>query len=99
MTAIATSQIPTSVNSVEKLAAYAALLLSRMNPDLRALEVAGTSQKAVEVTVFPSDEGKYRLAVRLSLELEPDFATDISKAFYLKIKDLSNTPIPAGFVI
>lgn len=97
MTAITTSQIPTSVNSAERLAAYAALLLARMNPDLRILEVSGASQKAIEVTVFPADDGKYRLAVRISLELDADFATDITKAFYLKVKDLSNTPLPAGF--
>ena len=57
MTAINTSEIPAVVDSAEELVAYAAMLLARVNPDLRILEVPGGSQKAIEMTIISADEG------------------------------------------
>ena len=98
MSALATTQIPASVNSAERLFSYAALILARVNPDLRVLEVSGESTKAIEVVLIPADDGTYRLIVRASLPLDPDYATDISTPFFLKARELSNTAVPAGFL-
>ena len=46
MTAINTSEIPSVVDLAEELVAYAAMLLARVNPDLRILEAPMRSQRA-----------------------------------------------------
>lgn len=46
MTAINTSEIPAVVDSAEELVAYAAMLLARVNPDLRILEAPMRAQRA-----------------------------------------------------
>ncbi|MGF1481250.1 MAG: hypothetical protein ACFB4I_17500 [Cyanophyceae cyanobacterium] len=99
MSALATNQIPTSVDTAERLLSYSALILARVNPDLRVLEVAGRTQKAVEVVVTPADDGSYRLVIRASLALAPDFASDTATPFFLKTQELSNIAVPSGFLV
>ena len=92
MTAINTSEIPAVVDSAEELVAYAAMLLARVNPDLRILEVPGGSQKAIEMTIISADEVTTRLIGRFSIALNPEYATDTSVPLYAQARELSNTP-------
>lgn len=99
MTAINTStQLPTAIDTVEKLAAYSVLALARVNPTLRVLELPGESQFAIEATIIPADDGTDRLIARMSIELDPSWSSDTANPIYLLAKELSNTVLPSGFI-
>ena len=98
MTTLNTTQVPTAINTLERLIAYACLAGARVNPDLKILEVAGTTQKAVETTITAADDGTIRLIARVSLELNADYVEDTTQPLYMKVKELSNTSLPSAYL-
>ena len=98
MTTIALTSIPPEINTVERLAAYSLLLLSRLNPTLAILEVLGEPEVRAAFTGIGDDSGgKKRLIGRISLELDADFSTSTG-ALWLDVKELSNVSIPAQYL-
>lgn len=71
MTAINPNNIPSNAtSSVERLAAYAILLLHRLNPDLTALEVPGEATRAIQASVISDSTGRDRIVARVSIALD-----------------------------
>lgn len=87
------SQFPT----VEAMAAWACLLLHRGNPTLKVLEAENYSDFAAQASVFMANDGSERLVVRLSIPLEPGWASS-GDPLWQQVQELSETAIPAGFV-
>lgn len=98
MTTINLTEIPSDINTAERLAAYIALLLDRLNPTKTILEVPnGDPVLVADTVVIQADDGTQRLIVRLSLELDPAFVEDKTQPLWMHTKELSNVAIPAGF--
>jgi len=98
MTTLNLSIIPPQINTVERLAAYSALLLSRVNPTLSILEVLGEPEiRAAFAGVGTDSTGRQRLIMRISLELDANYASS-TEALWLDVKELSNVQVPAQFL-
>lgn len=97
MTAVTKAQIPDNCNSLEKIAAWALLTLSRTNPTLRILEIENESPIfAASCSTLRASGGETRLLARVSLELEADYDASPLPLWELT-KDLSNTAVPSGY--
>ena len=93
MSSLANNEIPV-VSSLEQVAAWAALALSRVNPSLSVLETSDESTAVSQVAVIRSSTGAPRLVCRLSIELDAAYATS-GNDLWLDALELSNTAIPA----
>jgi transketolase C-terminal domain/subunit len=91
------NQIPNSIQSVEMMAAWSGLALANLNPQLQALEGVGINQQVAQAGIFyVATDNKYRLLVRLSLEVSPDYLIGGQK-LWTYVSQFSNTALPAGF--
>lgn len=98
MTAInITTDIPSQINTLEKLAAWANLALANINPTLQATEGVGYSERVAQAGIFfVLADNKYRFLGRSSIEISPDYLAGGSKTWNYA-QELSNTPLPALF--
>ena len=97
MTAFSPSDLPTSVNTIEKLAAWVGMALHTLNLDITAVEGAGSAVPAAQFgTYFVQETRNSRIIVRLSIELDPNYAYGSSK-LWAYAKDLSSNSLPGEF--
>lgn len=98
MTAIQiANQIPNSIDTLEKLAAWSGLALSYLNPTQMAVEGVGINERVAQSGIFyVAADNKYRMLIRLSLEISPDHQFGAAKQ-WAYIQALTNTALPAGF--
>lgn len=97
MTAFTSTDIPSNINTLEKLHAWSGLALARCNPTAKVLESAnGDPVRIVEVVTIKDDVGIYRLVVRTALPLDPNYAESTVKLWEL-IQDIDNVGIPSAF--
>lgn len=98
MTAVSlTTDIPTNINTLEKLAAWVGLALARCNPSQRILEIPNSdAPRAAEATLIKADDGSYRLVVRLSIPIFDNYSEQTQK-FWFNADEISNTALPAAF--
>lgn len=97
MTAFVPGDIPTSVNTLEKLSLWAGLALSKINPTQTAVEGSGSPVKVAEFGIFNVPQNNTtRVILRQSVEIEDDFAYDGGKLWEQAI-EFSSDALPAGF--
>lgn len=98
MTAINLStDIPTNINTLEKLAAWVGLALARCNPSLKILEDPNApAQRAAQVVLIKADDGSNRLVVRLSVPIADGYSESALK-FWFNALPISDTALPAAF--
>jgi hypothetical protein len=91
------TQVPSSITTLEQLAAWSFLALAAVNPQLVAIEGPGISERVAQAGQFyvPSDN-KYRLLGRLSLVVSPDHLAGGAKS-WTYVQELSNTALPAAY--
>jgi hypothetical protein len=97
MTALSNTQRPVGINTLERHIAYDLLLLAKLNPDLKIIEQAGATVRAVEVVISPADDGTIRLIGRVSIPIDSDYANNLSQPLYMAAKDISNVTVPASW--
>lgn len=91
------NQIPNSIQTLEQAAAWSGLALANINPQLQAIEGVGINQQVAQAGIFyVATDNKYRLLVRLSLEVSPDYLFGGQK-MWTYVQPFSTTAIPAGF--
>ena len=98
MTAInIATQIPNSITTLEGLMAWGGLALRYINPSLQAIEGPSINELVAQAGVFyvPSDN-KYRLLVRTSIQVSPDYLSGGAKLWTYALP-LSNTALPSIF--
>ncbi|MBW4482908.1 MAG: hypothetical protein KME14_10225 [Tildeniella torsiva UHER 1998/13D] len=98
MTDVTTSQIPSTVNTVEKLAAWSLGILYQLHKR-RKYQEADESPLVPLITAqdgLAADE-KERVIFRVSLPMQDEWRT-IPGDFYSLVEDLSNAPIPPSFL-
>jgi hypothetical protein len=92
------TQIPSQINTLERLAMWACMSLRRVNPTLSIIEVANeAAEKAVQTAIIQADDGSIRFVGRVSIELTPDYAEDNTTKLWTKALELSNVVLPNGF--
>ncbi len=91
------TDIPSQINTVEKLAAWCALTLANVNSTMEVIEGVGYVERAAQAGIFyVAADNKYRLLARLSLQVSPEHLAGGTKT-WTYVQDLSNTAIPATF--
>jgi hypothetical protein len=98
MTALAKTQIPNQINTVERLMAWCGLTLGFINPTKGVVEAAGeNAEKVIQSFVLRADDGSERLIIRASLPLNANWRSDSTNAFWLMVDELENVNIPAAY--
>jgi hypothetical protein len=99
MTAFAPSDIPSEIDTVEKLEAWCSTLLSYLNPDQVAVEATGSQNRTASSAPFyitASDPATWRLISRLSLPIRRDWQGG-GNQIWNYVQELSTAAIPASF--
>jgi hypothetical protein len=91
------TDIPTNINTVEKLAFWVATLLAQINPTAQILENPNDTQFVCRVFQFRAQDGSRRLLIRISLPVSDLLDTDLTTKPWQKALEISSTAIPAGF--
>lgn len=94
---LALNQIPTSINTVEKLAAWSFMLLHRANATLKIIEAPGVTDYVCQIGIIQADDGTQRLIGRVALELEAGYA-EAGQKLWTQTKVLSEVAIPSGYL-
>lgn len=99
MTSFAPTDIPSNVNTLEKLAAWVGLALTRCNPTLKILESPDQfPQRVAECVLIKADDNTYRQVVRLVLPVADDYASTTKKSWE-NVTEISNVALPAAFKV
>ncbi len=98
MTAInIATDIPSQINTLEKLFAWAGLALANINPSLTALEGVGYTERCAQAGIFyVAADNKYRALIRGSVQMSSDYLAGGAKQWTFA-QELSNTALPAIF--
>ena len=98
MTALIKDQIPNQIDSMEELAAWVTLWLSKVNPTRAITEALGENpQRVAESFILTADDGTQRLISRVSLELNPNWVSDTSNPIWLHAKEFENIDLTSDF--
>jgi hypothetical protein len=98
MTAFAPANVPSSIDTLEKLAAWALSALAEINPSVTIQTTAGTVEKAVQTQTFDfrnQATSPERLVVTAFLPLSAGWRSN-GKLFG-RVTELSSTPLPAAY--
>ncbi len=91
------TDIPSQIDTVEKLAAWCAGILFANNPTLTVIEGVGYTERAAQIGDFwVAADAKTRKIVRLSLEVSADHLSGSGKPWTF-VQPLSSTAIPTAF--
>ena len=98
MTTLALAQIPSNINTVEKLHAWSALCLRAVNGPKSVIESEGyLPERVAQVPITETPNEGIRLGVRVSIKLDPSFASDKTKKLWEFAEELTVGPLPNGF--
>lgn len=91
------TQIPSQIDTLEKLHAWSAAALFAINPTITVIEGIGYTERAAQSGRFwVAADAKTRLITRASLEVSPDYLSGSNKP-WTYVQPLSNTALPASF--
>lgn len=99
MVAFTPTDLPSSINSVEKLAVWSMTVLQHLHPELTVVEAPGQSQLAVTAQPYfitVAEPPTWRYVARGSIALNANWQRGASKLWTHAI-DLSNQSIPTEF--
>ena len=96
MTAFTRTQIPTNVNTVEKLHAWSATLLDALNPVLTSVEDINVSEKSVQLVTKPTPLSGPIFIARVAFPLVNNYASS-TDPFWTNVTELSVSTIPASW--
>lgn len=98
MTALAiATQIPSQIDTLEKLHVWSGLALANINPNASAIEGVGYTERVSQAGIFyVSADNKYRALIRGSIQMSSDYLAGGEKMWTYALP-LSNTPLPVIF--
>lgn len=92
------TDIPSQINTLERLAMWSCMALRRVNPTLAVIEVSNqTAEKVAQTAIVQADDGKIRFVGRLSIEVSNDYGEDSTSKLWTKALEFSNTQLPAAY--
>lgn len=98
MTAFATGDLPATVDTVEKLAVWAGVVLNNLNADLVAIEAPGVTElvaSAHPYAVTASGLYEWRMITRQSIKLNSNWQR--AGKLWIHAENLSTTALPIEF--
>lgn len=99
MTAFQTTDIPASVNTVEKLAVWAQTVLNHLYPQVTAVEASGLAERVAQASPFEVtavEPSQWRYISRTSIPLDRNWQRGSSK-IWANAQDLGSASIPTEF--
>lgn len=99
MTAFAPTDIPSEINTVEKLEVWVGTLLANLNPDQTSVEATGSLTRTASSAPFyitSSDPAKWRNISRCSIPLSKDWQGG-GNQIWNYAEELSVAAIPVSF--
>ncbi len=92
------TDIPSNINTLERLAAWSIMALRRVNPTLQILETSQTDpERAAQAAIIQAEDDSIRLIGRMSLEIDGAYTEDNSIKLWMHVQELSNTALPSSF--
>lgn len=99
MVAFSTADLPSSINTVEKLQVWATTVLQHLHPTLTAIEATGSAERCCAAAPFfitATDPAVWRYISRTSIPIDSNWQRGTAKIWTFA-KDLSSSSIPAEF--
>jgi hypothetical protein len=91
------TDIPSNIDTLEKLAVWVGMSLSAINLTTTALEAAGYSQRVAQSGVFYVEvDSKHRALIRLSVPISPNHLAGANNV-WTYAEPLSADAIPSSF--
>ncbi len=93
-----TTDIPSNINTLEKLAAWVGLALERCNPTLKILESPEAEpQRVAQAVLIRADDATHRMIIRLALTVNDDYASNSTVKFWQNAQEFSNVALPTAY--
>lgn len=99
MVAFATTDIPSSVNTLEKLLVWANAIMDELHPDVTAIEAAGVAERVCSSGVFKVtaiSPVQWRAISRTSIPIASSWRRGNAKLWTFA-QDISNVAIPTEY--
>ena len=92
------TDIPSNINTLEKLAAWVGLALERCNPSAKLLESPDSEpQRVAQAVLIRSDEGSHRMIIRLSLPINSGYAENSTVKFWQNATEIDTVALPTAY--
>ncbi|MFN6484015.1 MULTISPECIES: glucose-6-phosphate dehydrogenase [unclassified Nostoc] len=96
-TIVLATDIPSQINTLEKLHAWSGMALFNINSGLTVVEGVGYSERAAQYgNYWVAADSKTRAIVRASLAVDPTYLNATGKPWTF-IQELSQTTLPSNF--
>lgn len=93
------TDIPSNINTLERLHAWSGFALAFLNPTLAVLETPNSPQKVAQSQIFQATDNTNRLLVRATLVLPDDYVSDRTIKLWMRTLEFSNVALPAAFKV
>lgn len=98
MTAITlATQIPSNINTLERLHAWSAYALAFVNPTLGVLETPDRAEKVAQAAIFQAADNTYRILARSCIPVSADWMNNRTIKIWMHTQEISNVALPADF--
>lgn len=92
------TDLPSQINTLERLTAWALHALATANPKASVLEALDRTEFAAQVGIVKAADGTERLLGRVSIEMDPLYRTDNSKKLWMHAREIEGSAqLPPGF--
>ena len=98
MTAFQTSDIPSGVNSLEKLVVWAGTILNELYTSTTAIEATGSAERVAQSAPYlitAVSTPQWRVITRTSIPLDPNWRR--TNKMWLSAQDLGSAAIPTEY--
>jgi hypothetical protein len=97
MTTLTLSQIPSNINTLEKLHLWSGLALRSLNSANAVTEASGLLPEIVaQVPLIETPNHGVRTVIRVCIELDSNYANDKTKKLWEFAKELTGGTLPTG---
>ncbi|MGB9774559.1 MAG: glucose-6-phosphate dehydrogenase [Bacteroidota bacterium] len=91
------NQIPSNINTLERLHIWSGYALAFVNPSLGVLETPERAEKVAQAAIFQAADNTYRVLLRACLPVDQSFMNDSSKKMWMFGQEVSNVALPTAF--
>ena len=98
MSSLLLNQIPTNINTLERLLLWAAFACQKVNPTKTIVEQSNTDPiNVATVSIFRADDQTLRALVRINLPIDTNYA-ESADPMWVSALEISNTDIPPSYL-
>lgn len=99
MTTISFADVPSDINSIERMLVWSGLALATTNPKVAILEAVDRYEAAAQALYFQAADQSQRVLIRACLPVDPAFAYDRTKKLWMHTQDLGVVQLPAAMKV